>query len=661
MSFEIAKQHFLDGLGFFQADQFEKAEFHFLESLKIMPDRVSTLTNLSATQIKLSKLSEAKDLLQKTIILDKNNTEAFLNLGLIDTAQLNFKSALIYFEQAITLNPKSYQAWSNKGLALTKLKNYDAALIAYERGINLHAKYPEVWLNKGITLAALNRHEEAFLAYEMALNLKPDYYEGLLNKVLTLQSLKRYDATLDVYEKAMKLKPDSDYLLGYYLYIKILIGDWNQLESEVEQLIKKINMKLKVAFPFSTLPLVDSPEIHLAAAKIFVKDKYSIDNSLDNIPHILNKKIRIGYFSADFHNHATSYLMAEFFELHNKDHFEIIAFSFGPSFDDESRQRLMNTFDEFLDVDMLSDKEIANLSREKRIDIAIDLKGFTKDHRTGIFAYRAAPLQVNYLGYPGTMGADFIDYIIADPTLIPQESQSFYSEKIIYLPNTYQVNDSKRKMANIQFSRADLGLPQKGFIFCCFNNNYKITANNLDSFARILKNVPGSILWLFEDNPTVKENLIKEASNRAISKDQLVFARKMPIAEHLSRLRVADLFLDTLPYNAHTTASDALWAGLPLLTLIGKSFQARVAASLLMAIRLPELITYSQDEFESLAIELANNSEKLLHIKEKLHNNRSSTPVFNTQLLTQHIETAYTKIYERYLANLSPEHIYIDQ
>jgi predicted O-linked N-acetylglucosamine transferase (SPINDLY family) len=351
--------------------------------------------------------------------------------------------------------------------------------------------------------------------------------------------------------------------------------------------------------------------------------------------------------------------MAELFERHDKTKFELIAFSFGPETKDEMQIRVSQAFDHFINVASLSDLEVALLSRELGIDIAIDLKGVTQDYRLSIFSYRAAPIQVSYLGYPGTLGADYIDYLIADKTLIPPQSQQHYSEKIVYLPNSYQVNDRHRVIAPTRFTKKELGLPEDAFVFCCFNNNFKITPDIFDSWVRILKAVDSSVLWLLQDNPTAAINLQKEAAIRGLDPARLVFAKRMDLPDHLARHKAADLFLDTTPCNAHTTASDALWAGLPLLTCMGESFASRVAASLLNAIELPELVTESLVDYESLAIELATTPSKLNALKEKLDRNRLTTPLFDTELFTKHIEEAYTQIYERYQAGLEPENIAI--
>jgi predicted O-linked N-acetylglucosamine transferase (SPINDLY family) len=373
-----------------------------------------------------------------------------------------------------------------------------------------------------------------------------------------------------------------------------------------------------------------------------------------------SKKIRIGYFSADFHNHATMYLMAGLFELHDATNFEIYGFSFGPKSTDVMKLRAQRAMREFVDITRLSDAEVASLSRNYEIDIAVDLKGYTKDSRPQIFLERAAPIQISYLGYPGTMGISSIDYLIADKVLIPADDKSAYSEQIIYLPHSYQVNDSQRSFLRENYTREEFSLPAEGFIFCCFNNNWKITPEVFSCWMQILSAVKNSVLWLFEDNPTAAVNLREEASNRNIDPNRIVFAKRMSHEKHLARYRLGDLFLDTLPYNAHTTASDALWTGLPVLTCMGNSFAGRVAASLLTNIGLPELITRSLQEYESLAIELATNPDKLTQIKTKLAENRLTTPLFDTPLFTKHIEAAYQAVYDRYQSGLQPDHIYVE-
>jgi predicted O-linked N-acetylglucosamine transferase (SPINDLY family) len=351
--------------------------------------------------------------------------------------------------------------------------------------------------------------------------------------------------------------------------------------------------------------------------------------------------------------------MMQMFELHDQNKFEIYGFSFGPSVQDEMRFRASKSFYKFFDVSEASDAEIASMSRDCGIDIAVDLKGHTQDARTGIFALGAAPIQISYLGYPGTMGAEYIDYIIADEVVIPKECQPYYSEKVIYLPHCYQVNDSNRKISNIKFSKEQLGLPNSGFVFCCFNNNYKITPEIFDCWMRILNAVDGSVLWLLEDNEFASNNLRLEARSKGICSDRLIFASRMPADEHLARHRLADLFLDTYPCNAHTTASDSLWAGLPVLTFMGESFASRVAASLLNTLNLQELITESIIAYEKLAIQLATHPSQLDEIKQKLSTSILNSPLFRTETFTRHLEDAYMAAYRRHIDDKAPDHIYV--
>ena len=573
------------------------------------------------------QLGQAEAVYQKLLEIDPRNADALHLLGVIAHQIGHHQSAVDMIGQAIVLKPDYAEAYANRGVALKELKQLDAAVASYDK----------------------------------AIVLKPDYAEAYSNRGVALQELKQLDAAVASYDKAIVLKPDYEYLFGTKLHIKMHLCDWQDFKHNVSELSLKIqsNVKASACFPLLALPigLADQRK----SAEIWNIDKNPLMSSLGPITKRSRQpKIRIGYYSADFHNHATAYLMAELFERHDKGKIELIAFSYGPNKNDEMRNRVKKAFNQFIDVTAMSDKAIAQLSRELGIDIAIDLKGLTQDTRLGIFSYKAAPIQVSYLGYPGTLGVDYIDYLIADKTLIPQKSQQNYSEKIVYLPHSYQVNDRQRIISHKQFTKQELGLPQEAFVFCCFNNNYKITPDLFDSWVRILKAVDASVLWLLEDNQTAAANLRKEAHLRGVDPARLVFAKRMNLPEHLARHRLAELFLDTFPYNAHTTASDALWAGLPVLTCMGESFASRVAGSLLNAIELPELVKDTQTDYEVLAIELATNPAKLKAIKGKLEKNRLTTPLFDTAVFAKHIETAYSKMYEQYQADLLPEHIYIN-
>ena len=529
------------------------------------------------------------------------------------------------FEMVISLNPNHYQAWFNKGASLKELRRFEEALISYDKSIELNAKYADAWVNKAAAL-----HE-----------------------------LKRFNESIEAYEVALKLNPKIDWVEGDLLHTKMKACFWDGFDESLMALSNKVAEGQKSVTPFPLLSLVDDGLLHKQCATIYGHSKFPLNSELGSLKKLpVKEKIRIGYFSADFRSHAVSALTAQLFELHNKNKFEIIAFSYGPDDQSPMRARLIKAFDQFLDVSSQSDREIAQLARDMGIDIAIDLGGFTTDGRPGIFSYRAAPIQGGYIGYLGTMGASYMDYLFADKTIIPSESEEYYSEKIICLPS-YQVNDLNRKISEEVFSREGLGLPKDEFVFACFNNNYKILPATFNSWMNILKATQNSVLYLYADNSYAEANLKKEAEARGVSAKRLIFGGRIDADKYLARYRACDLFLDTAPYNAGTTASDALWSGLPVLTLIGKSFPSRVAASLLKAIDLPELITENNAEYEARAIELAKSPGQMSAIKQKLAENQFTTLLFDTPRFVESIESAYIRMYDGYQNNLQYNHIAI--
>jgi predicted O-linked N-acetylglucosamine transferase (SPINDLY family) len=403
---------------------------------------------------------------------------------------------------------------------------------------------------------------------------------------------------------------------------------------------------------YGLLSFEDNPLMHLERASNLVKSQYKLLPLFNGKSVLKSNRIKIGYFSSYFRQHPVTMLSVKMLECSDREKFEIFAFHYGPIVNDEYNLRINAAFDHFINVSEMSDKEIASLALENSIDIAIEFNGFMKDERIGILAHRPSPIQINYLAYPGTMGADFYDYIVADETLIPEDQKSNYAENIIYLPSCYMPQDNSRQISDKPLTRQDFNLPEDGFVFCCFNNSFKITPKEFDIWMRLLSKVDGSVLWLLKANKSSVENLKSEAEKRGVKADRLIFADKLAIEEHLARQRLADLFLDTFNFNAHTTASDALWVGLPVVTKIGKGFAARVAGSLLTSIEVPELITTSEKEYEALALDLATNPEKLSLIKKKLADKRSTAPLFDTETYTKNLEKAYTKAYERYSSGL---------
>ena len=618
------------------------------------------LYNFGSAQLERGLLKEAAETLKNSILKCGEFFEALHDLATAQAQMGDHNSALVNYQKCLKLNPLAHELYYNIARIFDDLNRHEEAIQYYDHAISLNSEFAATWFNKAGALWDLKRHNEAIDCYNKVLSLNPSYPEGWTNKAAALHEQKRFEEAITHYAKGLSLKPEIDWVYGELIYTKLKMCSWEDFSKQSDIIFKKVRLNQKVLPPFVSLALTDDFFLQKKSSEIYIKSKYSFNPVLGPIlKGSQSYKIRIGYFSADFYNHATGYLMAELFELHNKSRFELIAFSFGPIIKDEMRNRLEKAFDRFIEVGKKSDVDVAKLSRDLDIHIAVDLKGFTQDSRTGIFAHRAAPIQVNYLGYPGSMGSDYIDYIIADKTLIPIEYQSGYSEKVAYLPNSYQVNDRKRTISGRQFTRQELGLPKNGFVFCCFNNNYKILPATFEGWMRILKAVEGSVLWLLQDNFWVVENLRKEAQKQRVEADRLIFAKRLPLPEHLARHCQADLFLDTFPYNAHTTASDALWTGLPVLTLTGESFASRVAASLLVTIGLPELITSTQEMYEALAIELALNPKKLAEIKLKLANNRITTPLFDTPLFTKNLEAAYIRMHEQYHSELEPEHFFI--
>jgi predicted O-linked N-acetylglucosamine transferase (SPINDLY family) len=630
-------------------------------AIRLDKNHLGSCLNFANSLYELERYDEALSYYDQALKLKPNYAEAYYNKGNIFRNLKRYDEALYNYDQALKLKPDYFEVYNNKALTLNYLKRYDEALYNYDQALKLKPDYVIAYCNKGNIFKDLKRYDEALYHYDQAIKLKPDFAEVYNNKGNIFKDLKRYDKALYHYDQAIKLKPDFEYLFGMSLHMKMFMCDWQDFNVKVENLLLQTNENKKSSFCYPVLALTDSPSIQRKSSEIWINDKHPFNSLFGPILKSRQRdKIKIGYYSPDFREHPVTYLLTELIELHDKNQFELFGFYFGPPDSSKMHKRVSSAFNQFIDVGLKSDKDIALISRELGIDIAVDLTGFTESARTDIFSYRAAPIQVNYLGYPGTTGAEYIDYIIADPIIIPTESQQYYSEKIVYLPNSYQVNDRQRSMTDKVFTKDELGLPKDSFVFCCFNNNYKITPNTFDGWVRILKVVKGSVLWLLEDNPIAVLNLRKEAQVRGLDPNRLVFAKRANPPEHLARHRAADLFIDTLPYNAHTTASDALWAGLPVLTCMGESFASRVAASLLNAIELPELITTTQKQYEARAIELATNPEKLKAIKYKLERNRLTTALFDTPRFTKHIEAAYKQMYERYQDDLPLNNIYIE-
>ena len=644
----------------FQNKNNSEAIHTFNKIIQINSNDFQAFYNRGNALLGLKKFEEALESYNKAIKIKPDYKRAYNNRGAVLKVLKRTKEALENYNQAIKIEPNNADLYNNRGTILLELKKFEEALVNYNQAIKLKPDYAEVYFNLGNVFKELNKTEESIKSYNHAIKIKPNYAEAYNNLGNMLNELNRTEEAVKCYKKIITINPNFDFLLGTLIYSKFILCDWTSIAKDLRELNNQVNNDNKLTPPFPTLSFYESPKIQKKASEIWVKEKFASTNILKSIKKkYSNKKIRIGYYSADFHDHVMSYLLINLFELHDKSTFEIFGFSFGPEKNDKTDQRIFNVFDKFINVNFKSDSEIAKLSRNLNINIAIDLMCFTQHNRFGIFVEKCAPIQINFLGYPGTSGSECIDYILADKTIIPEKFKKYYSEKIIYMPDSYKLDHPTRKVSDKIFIREELGLPKNGFVFCCFNKTYKITPNVFDIWMKILKQVKGSVLWLLEDNMTATSNLKLEANKRGVDAKRIIFAKRMKMSDHLARHKVADLFIDTFPYNAHTTASDGLWVGLPFLTFVGNTFASRVGASMLNAIGLPELITHSENEYKNKAIELATNSILLKKIKKKLERNKLYKPLFDAKLFTKNVESAYKKIYKKYDSNIPTENIEI--
>jgi len=558
-----------------------------------------------------------------------------------------FDDALDSLDRIIALDPTMVDAHNYKGNVFRdQARPFDAAK-CFETALSLDPHNADAHTNLGNIFWDLQRLPDALECYDNALRAKPRHSDALNNRGNVLRKLKRLEEALDSFELCLKSDPDHPYALSGLADTALHLSDWKRTELLRSEVITRVSERKAVLAPLTFLGYCSDPDLQLRCALTYVHDKVPArSRPLWDGQTYSHDKIRVAYLSSDFYRHATSFLIAELIELHDRDNFEIFGVSFGANDTSDLRHRLVNAFDHFIDVSLDSDQAVAERLRLHEIDIVVDLKGHTQDSRPAIFGYRPAPVQVNYLGYPGTMGYDAIDYIIADEIVLPFDQQPFFSEKIVHLPDCYQANDTVRRISADKPTRRDVGLPDDGFVFCCFNHNWKITPQIFEIWMRLLHNVPQSVLWLIEDSLGARENICDAAAREGIDPKRLIFSAKIKMEDHLERHKLADLLLDTLPINAHTTASDALWAGLPILTCRGNAFAGRVAASLLCAIDLPELVTGDLKQYEAVAMNLAMSTEKLQLLRDKLSRKIHSAPLFDAIRFTQHIEAAYRTMWE---------------
>ena len=573
----------------------------------------------------------------------------------------NLAEAEALYKTMLASDANNFDALHMLGIIRAQSGLFDEAEQLIRRAIEIDSTVVPCLHHYGTVLAMLKRYQDALNVYNSALKLASNYGPVYFDRGNALDALKRYDEALASYVKAQMLVPDSRYLKGKILHMKLMCCDWAQLGPLIESLEKDLQERSLPVEPFQYQAVASTARGMQRCTEVYTAGKYPRSATpLWRGEKYNHSKIRVGYVSGEFRNHAVCLLMAGLFELHDKNRFELFAFDNGRDDGSEIRGRINRAFDNIVDISRQDDIQAASKIREEEIDILINLNGYFGDERTGVFSRKPSPILVNYLGFTATLGADYIDYIIADKYVIPPENAAFYTEKVVYLPDTYQVNDTKRPASERTPTRAEVKLPAAGFVFCCFCNNLKITPQLFDVWMRLLKTVPNSILWLLENHPSVSKNLQAEAKERHIEPGRLLFAPAIKYADYLTRYRVADLFLDTFPFNGGATTSDALWAGLPVVTCSGQAFNARMSGSLLKTLGLPELITKSLEEYEALALKLAQDPASLTSIREKLALNRATRPLFDTARFTRHIEAAYEHMWESYQRGEKPQSFAVD-
>lgn len=671
------------GIVRYQCGQLEEAERLIGQAIAVRPSAADALYNRASLLWRLNRLDEALTCFDRAIAEKPDYIEALTNRGIVLTGLGRFGAALADFDKVLALRPGSAHAWRHRGMALEALNRPEEALASLTRASELdpadatahlkranqllnlnrageaelaYGKYlaivpndPEAWNHRGIAAATLKRKDDALECFGRAVALAPGDADFWNNRANALFEMKRYSEAAAAFGNALAIAPDLPFTEGYRIQSQLRCCDWHELAQNRRKLSEGLAAGRRVVDPLSNLALSRSPAEQLKCARLWIADGYAQPHPpfWQGKPY-RHDRIRVAYLSADFRLHPVAFLIAGVFEHHDRRRFETIGVSFTPPGETPMRMRIEKACDRFYDVRERTDDDTASLLRQLEVDIAIDLMGFTDGARTGIFALRPAPVQVNYLGYPGTMGADYMDYILGDRFVIPEIDRRHYSEQVVYLPDCYLPNDSKRAIATRTMTRAEVGLPDKAFVFSSFNDGYKITPDVFDVWMRLLKAVEGSIFWLPQFNAVAMANLRREAQTRGVTPERLVFASYLPAAEdHLARLSHADLFLDTLVYNAHAGSCDALWTGLPMITCPGETFAGRVAASALNAVGLPELVANSLETYEALALKLARDASALAAVKAKLAGNRGTFPLFDTARFTLHLEAAYTAMWER--------------
>ncbi len=644
----------------FDLEQYDAAIASYKIVLRALPGHAVAHNNLGNALRGTKQYDEAIGSYRRATEHKPDYARAHANLGNVLADVRQYETAVASYQRALSLDPEYASAHNNLGNTLCSLRQYQAAIFNYKRALHLKPNYADAHAGLGNALSNLSLYKEAVASYRQAIEFDAHFADAHNNLGNALDIIGDHKNAFASYGRALAIEPDDGIFLLACATASRKLCDWHDYTKYGIGLRDKLESSTTPLHPFGFLAFSDDPAEALKCAQNYCAHNVNAVTPLstitpDDFPADPDGPIRIAYISADFREHPITSLIPELFELHDKARFELHGISIGPDWDFPARARVKAAFDHWHDIHELSDADAALLIRKLGIDIAVDLMGHTTDSRPAIFAHRPAPVQISYLGYPGTIGADFIDYILVDTHIVPPDQNAFYTEKLVYLPNSYMVNDRKRLIAEETPKRADCGLPETGFVYCAFNNAYKLTPEIFDIWMRLLVETPDGVLWLSAGNEGSRENLRREAKQRGVNPDRLVFAPRAEMPDHLARHRLADLFLDTAPFNAHTTASDALWSGLPVLTYSGASFASRVAGSLLHAVGLPELVVGSLADYEAMAFKLTRDTELLTGLRARLAENIPTAPLFDSRRFTRNLETAYVKMRQHWADGNAPE------
>lgn len=661
----IAEGHFNLAYTLQLLKNFREAKQSYEAALKIRSDYHIALHNLGVVHEELGELDKAIDKFEAALLLNSSAVDSLFNLGSVYMKLDRFADSLLYLDKALLLAPHHVKALNNRGLAYMGLQRWSEAIEEFTKAITLDPEDPELHYNKGQAAARRKALPTAAAAFGEAIKIQPEHADAWLHRAFALEQMRQNQEATKCFEQYLKLRPDAPYAHGYLHSSRMHMCDWKNYEMSINIIMERVDKNEPAMVPHGLTLLPSKRRHQKQAAEAWTRNQFNGIVPIE-FQRIQERKksdrIRIAYFSADFHNHPVAILTARMFELHDRKKFEVFAFSLGSPTRDAMRLRIEKSVDHFINVRDMSDLEIVDRARAEKIDIAIDMTGFTADNRASLFAYRAAPIQVNYLGYSATMGADFIDYIIGDPVLIPAEHDKDYTEKVVRLPNSYMPGDPTRKISTRPMTRKEYALPETGFVFCGFNNPYKITPRQFQLWMQILNSVPSSVLWLSPTSSTAVENLQQEARRHGVKSDRIIFSkREDKLSDHLARQGLADLFLDTLPHNAHATANDALWAGVPILTRLGEGFAGRVAGSLVSAVGMEDMIVSDEKAYVDRAIEIATTPGLSAQLKERLADNKKTYPLFNLEEYVNDLEKAFQTMNELSINDLPPRAIDISK